>query len=114
MLSIFILIGAYRYYAGLAEAYRKTKWHYGVLAIAIYIGSQLMFGVLYGAYLIITDPSAANNMNYTGFSLVNFLGWIVSVIIVYLVYLFLKKKFKLEAAKKPLYEIDEIGKGDPA
>jgi len=33
MLSIFIAIAAYRYYAGLAEKFGKTKWHFGLLAV---------------------------------------------------------------------------------
>lgn len=110
MLSIFILAGAYRYYAQLAEVYRKVKWHYGVLAIAIYIGSQLIFGISYGVYLGLTDPDSVNNMNYTGFSAVNIIGWILSIIVVYLVYAYLKINFKKQSLKKPAHEIEEIGK----
>lgn len=110
MLSIFILIGAYRYYAGLAEAYNKTKWHYGVSAIVIYIGSQLLFGFSYGVYLAITEPESVETMNYTGFSAVNMIGWLVSIVVVYLVYTYLKAKLKKESLKKPVYEIEEIGK----
>ena len=109
MISIFILIGAYRYYASLAEAYNKTKWHYGVLAIAIYIISQLVFGVCYGIYLTITDPSAVNDMSYTGYSVVNMVGWVLALILVYVVYKILLARFKKERAQIPTSDIDLIG-----
>ncbi len=37
MIGLFILIAAYRYYAGLAERFGKTKWHYGLLALGVYL-----------------------------------------------------------------------------
>lgn len=109
MLSIFILIGAYRYYAQLAERFGKTKWHYGVLAIGIYLGTQLLLGFAYGIYLGITDPESAENVNYTGFSAVNIVGWLISIVAVWGVYKFLENKFIKERPAKTI-EIEEIGK----
>ena len=109
MISIFILIGAYRYYASLAQAYNKTKWHYGVLSIAIYIISQIAFSLFYGIYLAITDPSAVNDMSYTGFSVVNLVGWVLAIILVYVVYQILHARFKKEKAQIQPSEIESIG-----
>lgn len=109
MLSIFILIGAYRYYAQLAERFGKTKWHYGVLAIGIYLGTQLLLGFAYGIYLGITDPESAENVNYTGFSAVNIIGWLISIVAVWGVYKLLENKFIKERPAKTI-EIEEIGK----
>ncbi|MFN1216824.1 hypothetical protein ACKW6Q_07520 [Chryseobacterium kwangjuense] len=112
MLSIFILIGAYRYYAQLAERFGKTKWQYGILAIGIYLGSQLLFGFSYGIYKGITDPSSVDNVDYAGFSFVNLISWIISIAVVYGVYQLLEKKFVKEHISKPSVEIEKIGKKD--
>ncbi|GEN72920.1 MULTISPECIES: hypothetical protein [Chryseobacterium] len=109
MLSIFILIGAYRYYAQLAEKFGKTKWHYGLLAIGVYFGTQLLFGFSYGVYKGLTDPDAVDNMNYTGFSLINMISWIISIAVVYGVYQLLERKFVKEHVNKPSLEIEKIG-----
>ncbi len=110
MLSIFILIGAYRYYAQLAERFGKTKWQYGILAIGIYLGTQLILGFSYGMYLAVSDPESADNVNYTGFSAVNIIGWLISIVAVWGVYKFLENKFVKERSVKPIIEIEEIGK----
>lgn len=109
MLSIFILIGAYRYYAQLAERFGKKKWQYGVMAIGIYLGTQIILGLSYGVYLGITDPESVDNVNYTGFSAVNMVSWLISIAVVWGVYQFLEKKYKKEKLQKPSIEIDQIG-----
>jgi predicted tellurium resistance membrane protein TerC len=109
MMSIFILIGAYRYFAGLAERYRKTKWHYGVLAIVVYLGTQLLFGFCYGIYQAINDPNSLEHLSYTGFSGMNFIAWLISIAAVYGVYKLLEIKFSKEDLKKTFPEIEEIG-----
>ncbi|SDJ55767.1 hypothetical protein [Chryseobacterium jejuense] len=109
MLSIFILIGAYRYYARLAEKFGKVKWQLGLLAIGVYLGTQIVLGMSYGVYLASTDPNAANNMNYTGFSAANLVGWLISLLAVWGVYLLLEQKYSKENLKKPSIEIQKIG-----
>ncbi|KAB1230139.1 hypothetical protein DBR39_16395 [Chryseobacterium sp. KBW03] len=109
MLSIFILIGAYRYYAQLAERFGKTKWHYGLLAIGIYLGTQIILGLSYGVYLASTDPESLDNVNYTGFSGINILSWLISIVAVWGVYKLLENKFIRERPTKTI-EIEEIGK----
>lgn len=109
MLSIFILIGAYRYYAQLAERFGKTKWQFGLLAIGIYLGSQIFLAFSVGMYLTITNPESLNDVNYTGFSAVNIVGWLISIALVWGVYQFLEKKFKKENIQKPSIEIEKIG-----
>ncbi|MDQ1855662.1 MULTISPECIES: hypothetical protein [unclassified Chryseobacterium] len=109
MLSIFILIGAYRYYAQLAERFGKTKWQYGVLAIGIYLGTQIVLGMGYGVYLSVTDPESVDHVNYTGFSGVNIVGWLISIVAVWGVYKLLENKFIKERPAKTI-EIEEIGK----
>lgn len=110
MIGIFILIGAYRYYAGLAERFGKTKWHYGLLAIGVYLGFQVFFLFAYGFYQGLTNTY--NERDYTGFSLVNMIGWGLSIIAVYGIYKLLENKFRKERVIKPSAEIEEIGRKD--
>lgn len=110
MMSIFIMIGAYKYYAGLAERFGKTKWQFGILAIVIYLGFQVAFLFCYGVYKGITEPDHLNNNNYTGFSLVNMISWLFAIGAVYGIYKLLENKFTKENLKKPALEIEEIGK----
>ncbi|KPH12408.1 hypothetical protein [Chryseobacterium sp. ERMR1:04] len=108
MMSIFILIGAYRYYAGLAERFGKTKWHFGLLAIGIYLGFQILFLCCYRVYELLTNPESLNN-NYGGFTLVNLISWLLAIGVVYAFHTYLEKKFMKEIIKKPSLEIEEIG-----
>ncbi|WP_336686482.1 hypothetical protein [Chryseobacterium bernardetii] len=109
MLSIIILIGAYRYYARLAERFGKVKWQLGLLAVGIYLGTQIILGMSYGVYLASTDPAAVSNVNYTGFSAANLVGWLISLLAVWGVYLLLEQKYKKENLQKPSLEIQKIG-----
>lgn len=108
-MSIIILVGAYRYYAGLAERFGKTKWHLGLLAIAVYLGFQMIFLFSYGFYEALTNPYALENHNYAGFSGINIISWLFAIGAVYGIYRLLEIKFKKEAAKSPALEIEEIG-----
>ena len=109
MISIFILIGAFRYYQRLAVKYGKTHWHYGLLSIAIYLGVQLIFGFSYGIYQGLANPESIEQMDYSGFSGVNMVGWIISLFAVWGVYKLLEKRFEKELHQKPSLEIEEIG-----
>lgn len=109
MISIFILIGAYRYYAGLAEKFGKTKWHFGLLAIGIYLGFQVAFLFCYGIYTGLTNPGSLEDNNYSSFSLVNIISWVLAIAAVWGVYQLLEKKFRKENIQKPSLEIEEIG-----
>lgn len=109
MLSIIILIGAYRYYAQLAERFGKVKWHFGLLAIGVYLGTQVILGLSYGFYLASTNPDSLDNVNYTGFSAVNIASWLISLVAVWAVYEVLARKFKREKLHKPSIDIQQIG-----
>ncbi|MDQ1097634.1 MULTISPECIES: hypothetical protein [Chryseobacterium] len=112
MIGIFILIAAYRYYASLAERFGKTKWQYGLLALGIYLGTQLAFGFCYGMYKAISDPASLDDNNYMAFSGINLVSWILSVIAVWGFYKILEDRLTKESLKKPSLEIEEIGKGE--
>ena len=108
-MSIIILVGAYSYYAGLAERFGKTKWHFGLLAIGIYLGFQMLFMLSYTFYKAFTNPGSFNNHNYSGFSGINIISWLFGIAAVYGVYWILENRFKKEASKGPVLEIEDIG-----
>ncbi|WP_312344991.1 hypothetical protein [Chryseobacterium binzhouense] len=112
MLSIFIAIAAYRYYAGLAEKFGKTKWHFGLLAVVIYFGFQVLFLFSYSFYVAVSNPDSLNNNNYAGFSLMNMISWIFAIAAVYGFYKILEKRFERGIIKTNVSEIEEIG-SDP-
>ncbi|MGG5210845.1 hypothetical protein ACQWU4_18145 [Chryseobacterium sp. MIQD13] len=53
-----------------------------------------------------------DNVNYTGFSLINMISWVISIAAVYGVYQLLEKKFVKEHVSKPSLEIEKIGDKD--
>lgn len=106
-MSIFIVIGVYRYYAGLAERFGKTKWQFGLLAIGIYLGFQVAFLMCYGIYQGLIG--SYNENNYTGFSLINIISWLLAIAAVYGFHKILENRFKKESVRKPALEIEEIG-----
>ena len=110
MLGIFIIIAAYRYYASLAKNFNKVKWHYGLLAIAVYVGTQFIFAFAYGIYIAFTDPNASYDRSFNSLSLINLIGWLLSIGAVYGIYVVLEKKFQKERLRMPSVEIEEIGR----
>lgn len=109
MMSIIILVGAYRYYAGLAERFGKTKWHFGLLAIGLYIGFQIFFMTSYEVFMVFNNPNYLNENNYTGFSGINIISWLFAIGGVYGIYRILENRFKKGITKSPALEIEEIG-----
>lgn len=111
MLGIIIIFAAYRFYSLLAGRFKKVKWHFGLLGIGVYIGSQFIIGFVYGLYMAIANPETVYENSFTSYTLVDFVGWLISIGAVYGVYILLDKKFKKERAA-PMSEINEIGKSE--
>lgn len=109
MISIIILIAAYRYYAQLADRYGKTKWVFGLLAMGIYLGVQTILGLCYGSFMASMDAEATNDASHATFTTVNVVGWVISIVAVWAVHDFLDRKFKKEKQQKPSLDIDKIG-----
>lgn len=109
MISIIILIAAYRYYSQLADKYGKTKWVFGLLAMGIYLGIQAVIGLCYGSYLASLNSEAPNDASNATFTTINVISWLVSIVAVWAVHDFLDKKFKEEEQRKPSIDIDKIG-----
>ncbi|QFG52454.1 hypothetical protein [Chryseobacterium sp.] len=111
MLAILIIFAAYRFYSSLAGRFKKMKWHYGLLGIGVYLGSQLVVGFVYGLYMAIANPDTVYENSFTSYTMVDFVGWLISIGAVYGVYILLEKRFDKERAA-PMSEINEIGKSE--
>ncbi|AZA78048.1 hypothetical protein EG347_11225 [Chryseobacterium sp. G0186] len=106
MISIFIAIITFVYYQKMAQRNGKTPWQYGLLGVAIWIVVQFIFGLIYGFFGIIMDPNHyEQDIDFNSLTLVNILGWILSLGIVWLVYRYLDKRLKKEKAA----QTEEIG-----
>lgn len=95
MISIFIAIITFVYYQKMAERNGKTPWQYGLLGVGIWIVVQFIFGLIYGFFGLIMDPNHhEQDTNFNSLTLVNILGWILSLGVVWLVYRYLDKHLK--------------------
>ncbi|MGO4709720.1 hypothetical protein AB4Y90_11520 [Chryseobacterium sp. 2TAF14] len=108
MMSIIILVGSYRYYAGLAERFGKKRWYFGLLAIGVYLGFQMMFLFSYEAFMVLNNPDFFNENKYSGFSVINIINWLFGIGGVLGIYKLLEYKFKKGNISSPALEIEEI------
>lgn len=113
MLSVIIAVAIFRYYQKLATRYGKVHWHYGLLGIGIFVGIQLLFGILYGLIGVLTDPNNFSHdvSNFSAFSTVNLLGLVLSLLVVWSMYRYIENNLEKKKSKTPS-EIEEIGKTD--
>jgi ABC-type enterochelin transport system permease subunit len=95
MITILIAIITFVFYQKLAASNGKTPWKYGLLGVAIWIGVQFLFSLIYGFFGIIMDPNYyEQDIDFNSFTLVNILGWILSLAVVWLGYRYLDIQWK--------------------
>ena len=112
MLLIIFAIVIFRYYQNLAVKFNKKAWKYGLMGIAIFLGTQVFVGFLYGMISVLLNPELNDeDLDYSAFSLINIIALISSFIVVYVVRQQLEKKLQKEASQHPI-EIYDIGKKD--
>ncbi len=63
MLGIALLYFIGRYYYNLAASHDKNKWGYAILGIAGYYAGALLFGVILGIILELSNNSPVDEMN---------------------------------------------------
>lgn len=51
MLSIILAVVIARQYLTVADKYNKTKWLWGTIGVVVFIGSQLLMGVVLGIFM---------------------------------------------------------------
>lgn len=51
MLSIVLAVVVARQYLAVAAEFRKNKWLWGTIGVAVFVGSQLLMGVLLGVVM---------------------------------------------------------------
>ena len=103
MFWIILIYWVGKYFYQLAEKYNKIKWGFAVLGLAIYYGSQLIFGFI----LAVFNEIFILGIDFEGVG-INLLGIPIGGLSCYFLYHFLEKKWKREYVN-PLAEIDSIG-----
>lgn len=113
MISILIAIAVFRYYQTLAVKYRKSHLKYGFLGMGICLGVQFSFWLIYGMTgLLLNLNEFSQDLEFWAFSIVNILGWIISVIVVWRLRIHLEKKWKKEIQHSREQDIDRLGSKD--
>lgn len=108
MISILIAVLTFILYQKLAARNGKTPWKYGLLGVVIWIGVQFIFGLIYGFFGVIMDPNHyEQDIDFNSLTLVNILGWILSLVVVWSGYLYLAKRWRKISTEKT--SIEKIG-----
>lgn len=103
MIGLIFLYSVWKKYSELAVKYQKSK-HYGWLGILGYVLGLLMFGVLLG----ILDQIFGWGIDWERNTVVRFLDIPVGLLICYVLYIILERKWKSEC--QVIDTIDDIGK----
>lgn len=105
MLGILLIYWIGKRYYTLAHDYHKSPWAYTILAIAIYYGTQVVFGII----LYVAMPESFSEDSNLG---INLLGVALGLLMWYLVYEYLSKKWDrayLESYEENDDSIETIG-----
>ncbi len=105
MLGLLLLFFIGKYYYELAQDYYKHRWLYGVLGIVIYYMGTFAGGFIIGFLAVLFDWS----LNWGNTTALGLLVLPFGIILAYVVYVLLKKKWKKETIKVK-DEIQDIGR----
>ncbi len=110
MLGLVLLYFIGKKFAELAEAFKKTKWHYVVLGLVVYFAGTFVLGML---VLSVLDAVGAINLDTMHNRVLDLIALPFGLLSCYLFYLFLERKWKREAPKVDK-RIGEIGADNKA
>jgi hypothetical protein len=88
MLGIFLIYWIGKRYYSLAHDYEKSPWPYAILAIGIYYGSQLLFGVILGLVMPEVFSGGGSDIG------INLFGIAVGLLVWWIVYEIIKRKWE--------------------
>ncbi|MDR2237911.1 MAG: hypothetical protein LBE92_17440 [Chryseobacterium sp.] len=95
MISVIIAVVVFFCFQKLAARFGKKKWLYGLSGVTLCLGVQFIFGLIYGIIGIILDPNHyTQDIDFHSFTLVNILGWILSVMAAFLTGWYLYSRWK--------------------
>ena len=95
MLGLVFIYFIWKYFADMAEVYKKNKWSWGITAVVFYYGIQLLIGIALGAFYVYQGTEIG-----TGEELViTLLGLLVSIGLTVALYYMLKNKWQREAIR---------------
>jgi len=97
-----------KYFSELAHEHNRSRWGFGILAIVVYIVSQLLFGLVLGIILYASDPDVVISRGME--MAVNVAGIVMGLVTVWLLYYLLKKAWeKKRLLQKDSQLLDDLG-----
>lgn len=108
MLTAAFFIGIFVAFSKLAERYQRTKWKTIITGFLVFFGTQFLCGFFIGIYKLVNNEYS-DFKNYNSFSVENLVIIALSLILTYLYYQYLQKKFVKEKINSPENEIQKIG-----
>jgi len=97
-----------KYFSELAHEHNRSRWGFGILAIVVYIASQLLFGLVLGIILYASDPDVVISRGME--MAVNVAGIVMGLVTVWLLYYLLKKAWeKKRLLQKDSQLLDDLG-----
>lgn len=103
MFGILLIYWVGKYFYQLAIEFNKNKWGFAFIGLAVYYGSQIVFGFVLG----LLNEIFVLGIDFESYG-INLLGIPIGGFACYFFYKFLEKKWKREYVN-PLAEIDSIG-----
>ena len=85
-----------KYFSELAHEHDRSRWGFGILGIVVYIGVQLLMGVIFGIILIASNPGF--ELSKAEEVVANVVGIGLGALSVWLFYYLLKKSWEKKRA----------------
>ena len=105
MLGIFLIYWVGKKYYDLAEYHNRSPWGFAILAIAVYYGSQFIFGL----FIALAFPEFFEKLDSGTEFMINLLGIGVGLGVWYLGLKYIERKWEVEVEVVE-DQIDTIGK----
>jgi formate-dependent nitrite reductase membrane component NrfD len=107
MIGIIFIYYVGNYFYKLAAKFDKNKWLFAIIGLAVYYGSTLFLGLIYGIILELTDNSISESTTET--LILAIAGLVAGLTACYFLHKFLENKWQLEAIENKKDGIDNIG-----
>jgi uncharacterized membrane protein YdjX (TVP38/TMEM64 family) len=107
MIGIIFIYYVGNYFYKLADKFDKNKWLFAIIGLAVYYGSTLFLGLIYGITLELTGNSMSESTAET--VILSIVGLIAGLTACYFLHKFLENKWQLEAIENKKDGIDSIG-----
>lgn len=83
-----------RWFYSLASKFGRSKWGYGLLGAGIFIGVQLILGLIIGGIILMTEDDYGMTTSVSSQLLLNLAGMAAGFLVAWLIHRQLKKKWE--------------------